>query len=137
MTHASIATLPESIGQLHALRVLRLSRCASLTSLPAALCALAALVYLELNECIGLRKLPEDFGSLPALVAFDFPGCEELADVLYDDPVVDALEGRGCGLFGPGIEIETPKYAQAKRDFAEADVERKERLAALRAREGA
>ena len=133
VSHASITTLPDSVGQLGALRVLRLSRCAALASLPSSLCTLTALAYIELHECISLRSLPADFGKLPALMAFDFLGCEDLADVLYDDPVVDALEAAGCGLFGPGIEIETPNYVRAKREFAEAEAERKERLATLRA----
>ena len=66
-------------------------------------------------------------------MALDFPGCDDLADVLYDDPVVDVLEGAGCGVFGPGIEIETRKYVDVKERLAADDEERKGRLAALRA----
>ena len=133
LAHASVTALPESIGRLANLGALRISKCALLATLPDSLTQLTSLVYLELNELPSLAKLPKGMGALPALAAFDFPDCEELADILYDDPLVDELEANGCGVFGPGIEIETPKYVAAKAEVARSEEERKDRLATLRA----
>ena len=133
ITHANIASLPESMGQLGALKVLRLSRCAALASLPESMSECKALEYLEVAECNALGSLPSGFGALPNLMGVDFPGCEDLGDKLYDDPVVDELEARGVGMFGPGIEIETAKYVEIKRRCNDDEDERKVRLTGLRA----
>ena len=80
----------------------------------------------------SVAKLPAGYGGLTKLRHLDFSGCEDLADVLYDDPVVDELEARGCGMFGPGFEIEPQGYAEVKVDLARREVERLGRLARLR-----
>ena len=131
--HAAMAMLPASIGQLKSLRVLRLSRCGSLASLPDELAECTALELVELAQCTALAALPKGLGGLPSLYVLDFPGCDDLGDTLYDDPIVDELEPKGCGFFGPGIEIETVKYVEVKREVERAEEERKGKLAAMRA----
>ena len=92
-----------------------------------------ALELVELAQCTALAALPKGLGGLPSLYVLDFPGCDDLGDTLYDDPIVDELERKGCGFFGPGIEIETVKYVEVKREVERAEEERKGKLAAMRA----
>ena len=66
------------------------------------------------------------------IVLFLSLGGRVFIDVLYDDPVVDELEARGCGMFGPGFEIEPAGYEQVKQELAGREVERLARLATLR-----
>lgn len=129
----SLPALPDSTGSLLKLRALRISRCSLLAELPASTSKLEGLAYLELTDCALIKSLPEGFGALPSLMGLDFDSCEALADVLYDDPVVDEMEARGIGMFGPGIEIETRKYVDIKAEIARDDEERRERLTVLRA----
>ena len=120
------------------LEVLKLTECVSLGGFPESLVKLSeSLIALELSDCTSVAKLPAGYGGLTKLRHLDFSGCEDLADVLYDDPVVDELEARGCGMFGPGFEIEPQGYAEVKVDLARR-VERLGRLARLprRRREG-
>lgn len=133
VAHAAMAALPESIGKLSRLEVLKLSRCAQLATLSDSLAQCESLKYLELAQCTALTSLPKGLGALPQLFALDFPGSEELGDTLYDDPIVDELEAKGCGFFGPGIEIETAKYVAVKSEVDQAEEDRKGRLVAMRA----
>ena len=132
VTHAAMSALPESMGKLSRLEVLKLSRCAQLATLSDSLSQCESLKYLELTQCTALTALPKGLGALPQLFALDFPGCDELGDTLYDDPIVDELEAKGCGFFGPGIEIETAKYVAVKSEVDQAEEERKGRVAAMR-----
>ena len=161
--HAGITTLPDSIGALSgSLRVLKLASCGELTHLPEAIGELLHLQVLALSRCLSLKALPDSLGrlgslrqlelvgceaitalppscrgALTALRSFDFSGCEDLADAIFDDPIIDELEARGCGVFGPDMEIEPPGYDAIKeaneRDEAERNDASQRRLNDLRA----
>ena len=107
---SGIAALPDSLGKLTKLEVLKISECVGLAALPASLINLSNLLALEISDCALIAALPAGYGALTKLRHLDFSGCDDLADVLYDDPVVDELEARGCGMFGPGFEIEPAGY---------------------------
>ena len=113
-------------------QVLKISECVSLAALPASLINLSNLLALEISDCALIAALPAGYGALTKLRHLDFSGCDDLADVLYDDPVVDELEARGCGMFGPGFEIEPEGYDVVKADMLRAEEERLLRLGNLR-----
>ena len=129
---SAINSLPDSIGDLAKLETLKLSECISLAALPDSLVKLAALKFLEISDCTSIGALPAGYGGLANLRHLDFSGCEDLADVLYDDPVVDELEARGCGMFGPGFEIEPQGYELVKAEFTRAEQARLSTLGRLR-----
>ena len=129
---SGISALPASLGALKALEVLKLCECVSLACLPDSLVALSSLKALEITDCTSVTKLPSGYGGLTSLRHLDFMGCEDLADVLYDDPVVDELEARGCGMMGPGFEIEPPGYDAIKAELNEREATRLGRLGRLR-----
>ena len=130
---SGLVSLPASIGRLTSLVALKLSECVALAALPDEVCELTtALVALELQDCTSITKLPAGYGQLQALRHLDFSGCEDLSDVMYDDPIVDELEARGCGMLGPGFEIEPPGYDATKTELLTIENIRLARLAILR-----
>ena len=74
----SSTRLPDSLGQLSALRCLALSWCSGLVELPQSLGQLLALRSLDLRGCSGLQHLPESLGQLPALTSLVLEGCRGL-----------------------------------------------------------
>lgn len=129
---AALTALPDSIGDLAALEVLKLSECVGLSGLPTSVVKLAKLRFLEISDCTAIGAMPAGYGALTSLMHLDFSGCEDLADLMYDDPVVDELEARGCGMFGPGFEIEPAGYDLIKAEFVRLEEARLGRLGVLR-----
>ncbi len=78
LSHASITVVPESLGNLTALRSLDLSECSQLTALPESVGNLGALLTMDLSGCDKLTALPESVGDLGALLTLDLSGCMDL-----------------------------------------------------------
>jgi len=70
--------LPESLGQLAALKTLYITSCRSLTGLPESLGQLTALTFLDLSWCGRLTRLPESLGHLAVLSTLDLSQCHAL-----------------------------------------------------------
>ena len=73
-----MASLPDTIGGLAALRTLDLTNCSSLTALPNTIGGLGALRTLDLTNCSSLTALPNTIGELGALRTLKLEGCESL-----------------------------------------------------------
>ena len=67
----SIATLPDSVGQLRNLRDLDLTGCFGLQQLPETVGALQRLTNLQMPQCTSLRGLPESVGLLTSLATLN------------------------------------------------------------------
>ena len=80
---------------------------------------------------MGLASLPTSFIELRSLRSLTFTGCEELGYELPDE-LVDALEAQGCGVVGPGFDIETPAQQALLTEIAAQRAERGARLDTLR-----
>ena len=67
--------LPEAIGNLSKLEVLRLSSCISLSELPETTARINNLQFLDISDCLGLRKLPLEIGRLEKLKKISMNKC--------------------------------------------------------------
>ena len=70
--------LPNSIGQLQALKTLDLRECNSLRTLPDTLGKLKSLEYLMILQCTSITKLPTSIGNLSSLWGLIIAGCGKL-----------------------------------------------------------
>jgi len=70
--------LPDQLGKLGSLRMLRLSACLGLKELPASIGKLGKLEYLDISLCECLKKLPEEIGQLNKLEELDMRECSRL-----------------------------------------------------------
>lgn len=79
VTHChKLSTLPEEIGRMSNLEVVRLRSCIDLTALPASFCNLARLSFVDISECFSIRDLPEDIGNLSCLTKLNMKGCSRI-----------------------------------------------------------
>eukprot|EP00611_Tribonema_gayanum_P024813 TRINITY_DN5549_c0_g1_i2.p1 TRINITY_DN5549_c0_g1~~TRINITY_DN5549_c0_g1_i2.p1 ORF type:complete len:469 (-),score=67.08 TRINITY_DN5549_c0_g1_i2:156-1469(-) len=79
---ASVAQLPDSVGDLSGLTRLDLVECTRLTSLPSSIGRLTDLTTLELSGCEKLTALPDSIGQLSALTYLDLSYCAALTSPL-------------------------------------------------------
>ncbi|KAH9319576.1 hypothetical protein KI387_021345 [Taxus chinensis] len=70
--------LPDELGSLSSLKMLRLSALPGLKMLPASIGKLCELEYLDISVCEGLKELPEEIGQLKKLIKFDMRECSRL-----------------------------------------------------------
>ncbi|KAL5557105.1 hypothetical protein UlMin_039341, partial [Ulmus minor] len=87
ITHChKLSKLPEEIGNLVNLEVLRLRSCIDLIELPDSICKLYNLTFLDISDCFSLRKLPEDIGKLCSLKTLNTRSliCDEELKELWD-----------------------------------------------------
>ena len=75
---SSLTALPNTIGELGALRTLKLEGCESLVALPAAISELKSLKVLDLSRC-PITALPDAIGGLTALNQIYLDRCSSLA----------------------------------------------------------
>ncbi|PKI32870.1 hypothetical protein CRG98_046739, partial [Punica granatum] len=68
--HGATFHLPESIGNLHSLSVMKLHRL-EITRIPDSIGGLVNLTHLSMRECRGMRTLPDIIGDLKSLVKLD------------------------------------------------------------------
>ncbi|CAM6103741.1 unnamed protein product [Calypogeia fissa] len=73
-----VEVLPESLGELQALKLMCLTGTTSLKSLPRTLGRLKALQILVLQDCRDLKKLPNSLGDLEALQSLTIKSCNSL-----------------------------------------------------------
>jgi Leucine-rich repeat (LRR) protein len=64
MRRTKVEKLPEDIGQLKSLKMLKLVRCKHLKTLPQSFGCLEELEHLDMFENTSLEMLPESFGQL-------------------------------------------------------------------------
>jgi hypothetical protein len=74
----NIYGIPNSIGQLKALKHLDLFHCVSLTGLPEGFGGLTALETLTLSHSYALAALPDMIGELTSLTKLDLSACDKL-----------------------------------------------------------
>ena len=96
LSFASLAVLPDAIGDLKPLRGLTLYGCSSLAELPAAIGELKALTTLELSGCSKLVALPDSIGKLSGITELNLRGCSSL------ERLPDGIDGR------EGLEVKLP-----------------------------
>ena len=92
-------SIPASIGNLTALRSLKLEGCRNLTSLPEAIGGLTALQTLHLEGCCSLTSLPEAIGGLTALRSLHLEGCcslTSLPEAISGLTALQTLHLEGC-----------------------------------------
>ncbi|XP_031380503.1 TMV resistance protein N-like isoform X2 [Punica granatum] len=91
--HGATFHLPESIGNLHSLSVMKLHRL-EITRIPDSIGGLVNLTHLSMRECRGMRTLPDIIGDLKSLVKLDMSGTElsALPDSLGDLESLVVLE---------------------------------------------
>ena len=74
----SLKRLPDQIGQLSALKTLKLYYCSKLSTLPAAIGHLHELKLLDLGHCGNLVSLPNEFRALKSLTDLSLRWCLKL-----------------------------------------------------------
>jgi len=89
-----LQALPETLGSLTGLKSLYLQRCGALAALPASLGALTGLTTLDLQECMALTALPASLGELTGLTTLKLHAC----DALHTPPPSILRAGTGAVL---------------------------------------
>jgi Leucine-rich repeat (LRR) protein len=79
VTHChKLSKLPDEIGRMSGLEIVRLRSCIALTDLPASFCDLARVRFVDLSECFSIKDLPEDIGNLSCLEKLNMKGCSRI-----------------------------------------------------------
>ncbi|XP_031380511.1 TMV resistance protein N-like [Punica granatum] len=73
--HGATFHLPESIGNLYSLSVMKLHG-VEITRIPDSIGGLVNLTHLSMSECSGMKTLPDVIGDLKSLVKLDMSGTE-------------------------------------------------------------
>lgn len=73
-----LSALPQDIGKLENLEVLRLSSCSDLVELPESVVRLHKLHFLDISDCVNLTQLPGEIGDLLSLEKLYMWGCSSL-----------------------------------------------------------
>ncbi|XP_062002208.1 probable disease resistance protein At5g66900 [Rosa rugosa] len=76
-----LSALPEEIGKLVNLEVLRLRSCTDLAKLPDSTRNLEKLNFLDIADCFSIRELPEDFGGMSSLKKINMRMCSRLQEL--------------------------------------------------------
>ncbi|KAL5557098.1 hypothetical protein UlMin_039334 [Ulmus minor] len=76
-----LSKLPEEIGNLVNLEVLRLRSCIDLIELPDSICKLYNPTFLDISDCFSLRKLAEDIGKLCSLKTLNTRSCSRFSEL--------------------------------------------------------
>ncbi|KAF7828758.1 putative disease resistance protein [Senna tora] len=74
------SALPQDIGNMENLRVLRLNSCTDLLDIPDSIRGLQMLSLLDISYCISLGRLPKDIGELRNLSKLYMMGCSSLSE---------------------------------------------------------
>ncbi|KAL6136349.1 hypothetical protein ACLB2K_061644 [Fragaria x ananassa] len=94
--------LPEEIGNLVNLEVLRLRECSSLLGFTGSVRNLKKLDFLDMSGCLDIL-LPEDIGELSSLRRLDMRGCYEVRMLPSSVADLDQLEEVRCNYFSVGL----------------------------------
>ncbi|KAK9948814.1 hypothetical protein M0R45_004376 [Rubus argutus] len=76
-----LSALPEEIGELVNLEVLRLRSCTDLAMLPGSSTNLKKLNFLDIADCFSIKELPEDFGGMSSLKKINMRQCSRLQEL--------------------------------------------------------
>ncbi|KAK9902930.1 hypothetical protein M0R45_001443 [Rubus argutus] len=76
-----LLALPEEIGKLANLEVLRLRSCTDLEKLPSSSRNLKKLNFLDISYCFSIKELPEDIGEMSSLSKLNMKECSRLQEV--------------------------------------------------------
>ncbi|XP_062006614.1 probable disease resistance protein At5g66900 isoform X2 [Rosa rugosa] len=76
-----ISVLPEDIGNLVNLELLRLRCCTDLSELPGSIRNLKNLNLLDISNCFSLKELPEDIGEMCSLEKLNMRQCSRLNEL--------------------------------------------------------
>ncbi|XP_050367094.1 LOW QUALITY PROTEIN: probable disease resistance protein At5g66900 [Argentina anserina] len=74
----NLSSLPEEIGKLSNLEVLRLRSCTELETLNDSITNLKILNFLDISDCFSIKMLPEDIGQLSKLKTINMRQCKRL-----------------------------------------------------------
>ncbi|KAK9948824.1 hypothetical protein M0R45_004384 [Rubus argutus] len=76
-----LSALPEEIGNLSNLELLRLRSCTNLSELPASIRNLKKLNFLDISDCFSIKELPEDIGEMCSLERLNMRQCSRLNEL--------------------------------------------------------
>ncbi|KAL6224749.1 hypothetical protein ACLB2K_003604 [Fragaria x ananassa] len=76
-----LSALPEDIGNLVNLELLRLRSCTDLSELPGSIRNLKKLNFLDISDCFSMKELPEDIGELCSLERLNMRQCSRLNEL--------------------------------------------------------
>ncbi|CAL9026832.1 unnamed protein product [Prunus brigantina] len=76
-----LSSLPEEIGKLEGLEVLRLRSCTDLVKLPGSIKDLTKLHLLDIYKCFSIKELPEDIGEMSGLKKINMGQCSRLQEL--------------------------------------------------------
>ncbi|KAI5319388.1 hypothetical protein L3X38_039096 [Prunus dulcis] len=76
-----LSSLPEEIGKLEGLEVLRLRSCTDLVKLPGSIKDLTKLHLLDIYKCFSIKELPEDIGEMSGLEKINIGQCSRLQEL--------------------------------------------------------
>jgi hypothetical protein len=76
-----LSALPERIGELVNLEVLRLRSCSDLSELPSSVRKLEKLKFLDISNCFSVKELPEYIGEMCCLEKLNMRQCSRLQEL--------------------------------------------------------
>ncbi|XP_050369147.1 probable disease resistance protein At5g66900 [Argentina anserina] len=76
-----LSALPEDIGNLVNLELLRLRCCTDLSELPSSIRNLKKLNLFDISDCVSIKELPEDIGELCNLERLNMQQCSRLNEL--------------------------------------------------------
>ncbi|XP_062002410.1 probable disease resistance protein At5g66900 isoform X4 [Rosa rugosa] len=76
-----LSVLPEEIGKLVNLKVLRLRSCTELSELPDSIRNLKLLNFLDISDCFSMKELPEHIGEMCSLETLNMRQCSRLQEL--------------------------------------------------------
>nr|XP_011464469.1 PREDICTED: probable disease resistance protein At5g66900 isoform X2 [Fragaria vesca subsp. vesca] len=76
-----LSALPEDIGNLVNLELLRLRSCTDLSELPGSIRNLKKLNFLDISDCFSMKELPENIGELCSLERLNMRQCSRLNEL--------------------------------------------------------
>ncbi|XP_062002216.1 probable disease resistance protein At5g66900 [Rosa rugosa] len=76
-----LLALPEEIGKLEKLELLRLRSCTDLAQLPGSSRNLKKLIFLDISYCFSIKVLPGDIGEMSSLRKLNMRECSRLQEV--------------------------------------------------------
>ncbi|KAL6208904.1 hypothetical protein ACLB2K_019847 [Fragaria x ananassa] len=77
----NLSSLPEDIGKLSNLEVLRLRSCTKLETIKDSLAGLKNLMCLDISDCFSIKELSKDIGQLSKLRKINMRQCERLQEL--------------------------------------------------------
>ncbi|XP_057973348.1 probable disease resistance protein At4g33300 [Malania oleifera] len=117
ITNCSLHELPEDLGKLKSLRILRIYACPSLKTLPPGIRELVWLKYLDISQCVNLGCLPEEMGGLARLEKIDMRECKLIRSIPKSAALLQSLHRvicdeemswvwKGVGNAIPGLHVQ-------------------------------